>query len=234
MGRKGQVMLFVILAIFIVVVAFLFFIVRSDRDVDKDSFDASNVKIFIDDCIERVGNYVVLNISRGGGYYFLSNISTKSGVSIYYNEGRETYPLLDDIEKEIDFFVAENLFLCTRNFTDFPEYKIGQGRILVDSEILSDKVVLNVVYPIRVRKGDSVIVYNDFGNFDFFYRLKDFYDLSIEYLGMSSNKGVCLNCLEEMAEKYDVKISVFDIEDLVFILKDNRNEKFRYMFGVRV
>ena len=133
--KRGQLTIFIIIAIIIVSSVIIFYSLRSGIITEIFSPEVGRVNSFVQDCIEEEAIETIYQIGEKGGYFFSPNLSTDSGVAIYYSNGNNHIPTKEEIEEEISFFLYEKLFFCKRNFVDFPDLVLTQKRIFL---ILSD------------------------------------------------------------------------------------------------
>jgi hypothetical protein len=224
MKKNAQLTIFIIVCVILVAVVGLFFAFRGGIISEYSISDTSNVKSFVDDCINEVGIEVLKQISEGGGYYFSSNESTSSGLAIYYSQGQNFLPTKEEIENEISFYVAENLFFCTKNFVNFPDLEIKQSPINVETKITDEEVVLNVNYPIRITKGDSSDLIRDFEK-NFFVRLGIVYELSKEIV-QTSRENICLSCILDISLENDLYVDMNDLDNnkVMFAVRDENSK----------
>jgi hypothetical protein len=235
MKKRGQLTIFIILAILVVVIALLIFrvikIPGGVKGVDTDS-----VYNFVDSCLEEVGEEVIYQIGQNGGYYLPSSTSTSTGIPYYYLNKENLMPAKEKIEIQISFFIKERLFFCTKNFVDFPDYNISQGNISVKATIYQDKIKLKVDYPIRISKGEESSLIRDFER-EIPVRLGLMYDSISEVLN-SSEYGICLTCLYDLAEENDFYVEMLDYDKntviIIFIDKNSiiNKEEFEYVYAV--
>jgi hypothetical protein len=224
MKKNAQLTIFIIIGIILVASVALFFAFRGSIISEYSITDTSNVKSFVDDCIDEVGIEVIKQVSDGGGYYFSSNKSTSSGLAIYYSQGQNFIPTKEEIQNEISFYVAENLFFCTKNFVDFPDLEIKQSQIKVETKITDEEVVLNVNYPIRITKGDSSDLIRDFEK-TFFVRLGVVYEVSKEIL-QTSREDICLSCILDISLENDLYVDMNDLDNnkVMFAVRDENSK----------
>ena len=127
--KKGQLTIFIILAIFIVGSAILFYSFRSGILTNIFSPDVGRVNSFVQDCIEEEASEILPRIGTGGGYFLPPNLSLDSGVPIYYFDEENHMPTKNEVEEEISFFMNDKLFLCRKNFRNFLDLEKTQGEI---------------------------------------------------------------------------------------------------------
>lgn len=236
MRNKAQLTIFIIVGIILIASVSLFFVLRGGLTQEITIPETANVESFVRGCIEEVGVEAIEQIGEGGGYYFSPDISTDSGLAIYYSDNKNYVPSKKDIEEEINLFVAENLFFCTRNFIDFSELDIDQREIRVDSKINDEEVVLDVDYYIRVSKGESTDVLKNF-KVNIYVRLGVIYDSVLEILE-TSREDICLSCILDTSLSSDLYVDMNDVsdEEVMFVVRDENSklddEPFEWVFVI--
>jgi len=236
-NKRGQVTIFIIIAILIIASVLIFFMFKGQIKQSLYSPEVESVYLFVDNCIDKVGLEVIYKIGENGGYYFPPNFSTESGIPYYYSKGRSYMPSKEEIEKEISFFVNEKLFFCTRNFIDFLNFEITQEEIKTKTTIKDNKVDLNINYPISITHGDSTSLIEDFKK-EMPVRLGIVYD-SIEKIikEQLSNENICLSCILDVTLANDLYVDMmdYDNETIIFTFRDENsvinNKTYEFVFA---
>ena len=236
MEKKGQLTIFIIVGVILIASMALFFILRNSLGQDVTIPETANVENFVRGCIEEVGTDVIEKIGNGGGYYFSSDIATDSGLAVHYSKGQNYIPTQENIQEEINSYVEENLFFCTRNFVDFPELDITQGGIKVDSKINDEEVILDVDYLISVGKENNTNILRDF-KISIPVRLGVIYNSILEIV-QTSREDICLSCILDVSLKNDFYVDMNDVdgEKVMFVVKDENSklndEPFEWVFVI--
>lgn len=237
MQKRGQITIFIIIAIIIAAGIAIFFSLRSQISIVTYPPEIQNVYSFVEECIEETGNDVVYNVGAGGGYYIPPELSTPTGVPIYYSKGENYIPSKEQIENEISDFVGETLFFCTRNFADFPELEITQGEIKTKTAIKENEVILNVNYPISIIKAGSTTVLNEFKDIKIPVRLGVVYDSVKKFNDAAINDSICLSCGMDIAIENDLYVDMadYDTNTMIFVFRDENsiinNQTFSFVFA---
>jgi len=236
MQKRGQLTIFIIIAIFIVGSVLIFFLYQKNFQFGALSPDAERVYNFVQDCIEREGIETIYQVGQNGGYFFPPNLSTESGVPIYYSDGKNYVPSKEQIENEISFFMNQKLFFCTRNFVDFPGVEINQSEINTKTTIQDEKILLNVNYPITIIKDSDKTLLKDF-EFEAPIRLGIIYNSISEFMKSDQTNRICLSCMLEISEKSDLHVDMMDYDEqtVIFIFRDEnskiKDETFVWIFA---
>ena len=235
--KRGQVTIFIIVAIVLVVIVALYFVFRDSINVGSFGSKTHEVEAFVYDCIEEKGEKVIFGVALGGGHFSLLENSTVPRVTYYYVDGFNEMPSKLEIEEEISSVLEEKLIECTNNFIDFANYEIDSNNPSVETEIGEEKIYLDINYPIKITKGKEVVVLREFEkNFDVRFGL--IYDLVEKFLEDEFlEEGICLTCLVDLVSGNDLSFELLDVDlvTTIFVIKDessNMGEKeFEFVFA---
>jgi len=224
MRKKGQLTIFIIIAILVISLVSVFFIILKTPG-DSEGINAAVIKNFVDECVEETAEDVIYQIGQGGGHYFPPEFSTDSGIAYYWYHKKNYMPSKEELEEEISYYISKKLFFCTKNFVDFSEFEIMQREIRAKTEIKDEKVVLNVKYPLSISKGKSTTVVE---NFEIIIpiRLEILYNSVSEFTNEGVEEGICLSCLYDISERDDLFVDMldYDNETVIFIFKDENSK----------
>jgi len=230
-NKRGQVTIFIIIAILIIGIVALFFTLKSNvGESEVYNPEVAPIANFVEECIDEVSIEVIQLVAEGGGYYYPPrNLATDSLGIAYHRIGDKSYVRSKSaIEKEISDYISEGLFLCTKNFKDFSSYDVVQGNIRTNTEILDESVSVEVNYPLTISKGDSTNRLNVFKK-DIqipFGRLYNAANEFVEQERKASFNGICITCLYEVSKKYNIYADSFHTgEDTVVFLFLDENEE---------
>ncbi|MEA3414101.1 MAG: hypothetical protein U9Q99_01065, partial [Nanoarchaeota archaeon] len=214
MNKKAQVTIFIILSLIIIVVVGGYFTFKNVVKTKQNAFDVFEIQTFVKNCVEKKAEPIILQISENGGYYLLSNFSTFSGIPIYYSNNKFYTPSLEEIENEISNNLKKQLLNCTDDFKAFEEFQIVQEIPYILTEIKEDKILIDVYYPLKISKENSVVELEDFGTFNFNIPLGKIYYSVLNFLEVSNfDFGTCLSCIFDISVKDKMKINMFNYND---------------------
>ncbi len=229
MGKKGQVTIFIILGILIVVSGIIYFSFRETITEKMRGFSgATAVKEYIDTCFWDSTNGIVYSVGRGGGYVFGPEFSNETGYNYHYIGNQNYFPNLEKIEEEISLYTTITLLSCVNNFESFSEFEINRGKVEITTEIKEKYVEVNLNYPISIRKGNNVVHYEDFEKVIVPVRLGEMHSvvknlIEENYYGET---GVCINCITDLAYEHDfVFEQIYSNGKNLFVLSDFENEE---------
>ncbi len=226
MQKRGQVAIWVIIAIVILVLVilglyfkdeFLNFL-RDSQLINRETIPKAvePVNNFILSCIKTVGEESLSYVGVYGGYYNPSEKVKKNnrGIPYYYYKNNLIIPPKTLIERSLSAYFNENLDYCVGDFSDFNKsFNIKSGK--VNSKVVIDKgkVIFNVKYPVTLKKNENE------------YQLKSFVvdvnsNLNLIYysivVSLNEQKlypeGICLSCLYDVANKNNLKVETYNPE----------------------
>jgi hypothetical protein len=244
MEKKGQISLFIILGIVILIMGGLIVFIKTDYlrtklglEREKSIVVPPQLKVVtdhIDNCLETTSIESLYQLGQYGGYYNvpkdISIVFFKMDIPYYYLDKQGYVPSLERIEKELADSISDNLKSCL-NFNDFrgKGFNISEGDLSVSTKIDEKKVNIEINYPVKIEKAEIVLDLKDF-EFDIDSNFKSLHDTAKEIVVLYSKKPgfVCLTCLEELSVDNNVGIvatpildvSVFENNIIWFLITD--------------
>ena len=235
--RKAQVTILIILAIAIAAIIGIFLLIRSSNIISQNA-EYGNIYSFTENCIQQTATEIIYDIGERGGYYFAPGKTTSSGIP-YYNS-QIPPPSNNIIEDEISSYTERKLAFCTKNFLNFEDLNIKEEEIDVTTSIRDNEIIINTEYPLEITKEESTTYLKDFNNIVIPLRLGTMKKAADEIAAnQKDTQGICLDCLIETTEKYDVYIDMTDFEEgTIIIIKDKQSiideELFKFIFTTEV
>ena len=170
MTKKGQVTIYIIVGILILIIVSLLFFFRNEvaqtfqQATISEEFETDLINIYdgIESCLEINLQDAILEISLKGGYYELPNDTYKNSIPYYYGRGRVIRPSLSIIESEIGKAMDDIAEICL-SFVSNPKYRLESeiSKTLINIE--EGEVIADIVYPISViRENSEAQVENDY------------------------------------------------------------------------
>src|SRR3989344_4525687 len=169
MNKRGQVSVFIILGIILVVITVLLYYFRGSlfpglpaTPIERRVADLNN---YVESCIKEKGEEALSLIGKQGGSIkpslYLDFKTDRINYLCYtdnYNSCFNKVPFLSEhVENEIAKYVSENLKDCV-DLDDFRSkgYDVREEDYKVDVSIGDKSVIVNVDYPITLVKGSYV------------------------------------------------------------------------------
>jgi len=238
MKRKGQVTIFIIIAVVIIAFAGVFFAFK-----DNFSFDSSNPEIapisnFVQECVYNTGFNGLYFLASSSGYFDIPENSDETGVAYYLIENKKYIPSKEIISKELDKYLEITLPTCVGNFSEFSEFNITKEEIISSSEIRDNEIILNVNYPLTIKKDNSYYRLSKFNNVKINLRYGQIYSIANEIVDSVDGQNLCTSCLAEISEEYNVKIDIRTTEsEVLFYISDKSTfgfePYFKFIFAVK-
>ncbi len=178
MNKRGQVTIFVIVGIMILVTIFLVFYFLGDR-IKKQSdvetvFDESSLEPlqdYVGRCIEEHGNEAIDLVLKQGGminpvvyYNYEDNKINYLCHTNTFNSCENKYPFVDNlIENEIKNYLLNKLPGCI-DLSDIRNsgYNVEAGTLSLDLDVSNYKTIATVYYPVTISKGETKITESRF------------------------------------------------------------------------
>ena len=224
MFKKGQVTIFIIISIFLVVAVILFFVLRdNDSKIKEIPQEISPFYTNLLLCLEQTSEEGIHYLAAHGGYY---NVPVKSSIiyfldeiPYYYLDNENIIPRVSVIERELEKYVSENLENCL-DLKGFKEqgFNISVEPYSILTNIIEGEISVKMKNTITVSKGeDSATLKNTEISFknDFI----NLYEASFEVVNSYSQKPgfICLTCLDDIVINYDVDIKSLPVNDISVI-----------------
>ena len=244
MKRKGQVTIFIILGLILILVAG--FLIMSNYKQKKtysdvDQLDLKPIKLFVKSCIYSTAKDAILHNGYSGGYFVLplgSTTNLSQDVPYYYNLGKINVPSNKQLSSEIGSYVDTMLKYCLNDFKTFKEYKITMNESETEVIMNPDKISLKTSIPMEVllkqntQKGNFV--------FDSSVATKQLFlnfAMARKIVNSITEDGICLTCYNASKESLSIQVlpmidgTLIDITDNDYLIN---NEMFKLRFAVRL
>lgn len=156
MKKRGQVSVFIMIALVIVAIIAVIFIANSKLNIfNQNPADVSNVNNVIQECANQRALDAVRLIGLQGGYtnlpdkYLETNISN---IAYGYYDGVKTLPSKTTIAKEIDYYIETTTRYCIEE-GDFPQFNVTLGKPKSTAKIEDNQVSVTLKLPASIAKG---------------------------------------------------------------------------------
>ncbi|MDD5178024.1 MAG: hypothetical protein PHT54_01945 [Candidatus Nanoarchaeia archaeon] len=230
MQKRGQVALFVIIGIIVVIVVGLIFLIPS---INQGIFtgEAPEVREQIEGCFNDLSRESLLLVGLSGGSLNSENYLDVQGIKVSYGYylGKNYLPDLDIMETEVSNYVSNNLFDCV----DLSEYEVldKSNEVLVE---IGDTVTTNVDYYLNLKKGDKEYKIEDSSEAEFNFDVKGCYGAALSIIEKTEKDPgyVYPEFLKDIG--YDVTYSSFDEEKSMVYMVGDVNSDYELVFANRV
>jgi len=246
MQKRGQITIFIIVGILIlaIILGMVYlgkYITKKELEVEEVPLhQVESVKLYVENCLKRTLDDGLLLIGQHGGYFILPNQSTEDAylnTPYYFYQDAIIAPSIEMIQKEISQYIEDQLPFCLQNFQAFP-FLIEFENPDAETNIAAQTVAANVLLPLKINLANQEIQINSFSS-SVPSRLLQIYEVShkINQLSMEYNPGICLDCVNQLAQESDLHLHLVEFKDdvIFFILEDEKvrinEEPFYFRFA---
>jgi len=237
--KKGQIALYAVIAVFLVLSALIAVYVQKQAAVAKlapsvISPEVKPIDTFVRSCIQQTGRDALVYVGKQGGYYNLPTRSIDGYVYYLYND-KNYMPSKEIIQEQISDYMNEMLYFCTKNFEDFPGAEADPDSIKTETKIINDKVVFDVQWPVTITKTE-VYSLNEFSA-EIPSRLDVIYNLTELFMAdqIEHASSICISCLIKLGIENDVYIDMEDYYEnsTIFTITNinSTNGKYSWIFA---
>ncbi len=250
MRKKGQVTLFAILGIVLVVIILVMVYYKASISelitknvLQKEvilPIEVGKVQKHVQSCVDDASKDLLYQLGAQGGLLTPTSqkgvITEDFSIAYGYYEGRNVLPSLTDFQREFSTFMNSFLPSCLY-MAEFSKLKITPSRSSTTLEILNNKVKVSVKYPISVSEGESVYKLDQPYKVEYPLRIKFLHDLSNKIIKRTASdpKNIDVSYLLSLDAKvdaypYDSKTFIYSLEDEKSVVN---NVTYKYQFAVR-
>ena len=244
MFKRGQVSVFIILGILILLVfGSILFLVRTfqesplEEQSTESVFLTGTVENYIQSCVEDVSQDGIQFLGKNGGYYNLPLISNYS-LPYYFIENKSTVISPEELQTELAQYINHGLFFCLHNFEVFDEqgYDIVPGEINTNTRITNESVQIDIQFPVTIAR-DSYQTQLTYFTASLPSRIGLIHSLTTSYLQEQElvPSSLCLSCLSILASEHGLNIELIHLdEDMMYRVLDQKstmnNKPYEFMF----
>src|SRR3989338_1818817 len=246
-GKRGQISVFIIIAVIIIAVAVIFLIINFSQSKTKlDNIfsklgiktQSSLVQSSILDCVENTARDSLVIIGIQGGYYNAPEKNVDLGwtfIPYYYYEGIFLMPTKEKIEQELSLYVDDNLAACL-NELEYNEFSISYDNSKTTATIEEKKVSFITDLKITFKKDDSSSEF-ELSNHpvEIESALSDILEVA-SYITEGHKEDpefVCISCVADMAESKNLYVDMLDFGDessTLIVISENYTSSEPYVF----
>jgi len=236
--KRGQVSLFVIIAIFLVVAIAAFFFVFKETGISLTTRDKNfDPESFVDNCVRKeVRDYIEVALPQGGFAnptdfvsYNGTNIAYSCKNINFYEPCINQHPLyISSLENELEKGVQDNVESCFLQLEDeltARDFKFSGGNISIKTTLKPGIVEVNTLRDMTITRGDLT------RNFDSFKTLirSPFYDLAFVAQEITTQEASF--CYFEyvgymlLYDRFDIRKNTLDDSTKIYSIKDKESDK---------
>ncbi|MAE43169.1 hypothetical protein CMO93_05335 [Candidatus Woesearchaeota archaeon] len=243
-NKRGQVTIFFVIAITILLSLLVFFYYKSSitkNDIPNYKvLDVNPIKIYIDSCLEVIGREALYKVGQQGGYVEIPDNIKIHNTSYWYVNGVNIQPFLSEIEVRINQYVENKLHTCL-NLTIFERqgFEIEFEDLDVNTQINKKDIIIKTKYPIKIQKKDSISKISEF-IVKFNIRLMDMYEVATDIVNQATlpvfNKcdpHFCNNSLDVNIELFNFKEDLLVKSQTIEITDDEKMIPYNLNFVIK-
>jgi hypothetical protein len=233
--KKGQVSIFIIVAIAILAAIVIFFFLKGEMG-DVQSTEWETVESIILDCADDVTQDSLELIGVQGGFYneppYYYFDMEWAYIPYYYYEGELLMPENSVIEGELSDYVDDNLVGCLESF-EIEGYEITHSEPSTKVSIEEEQVGFDIDMIVNIKKGEMTSQLN-LAEFPANKpsALGKILDVA-EYITDSHlEPEICLTCLYEMLEDRELYLDFVDFgnSSTLVVFSENKTSENPYAF----
>ena len=226
MQKRGQITVFIIIGLIILVVVGLFMLVGQESSFEQDLNEAEQnakkaVQTYVENCLKEQLEDINQLVSLQGGYYqeppypsdYVVDRETFEIVQPYvpyvFNQGQKTFPTRVKVEEQLALGMKDNLYNC-KDLSSLPyDASIRSEAGEVTASFLNTKVSVSVSLPIVLNVGNTVININQF-SIEIPSKLPKLYEVAERITDEQVQRGMqlCLTCLSRTIEEHNVHLEM--------------------------
>ena len=235
MKNKGQVTLFIILALVLVFAFGIYYytnILQEDEaaiiEAQRSNLNSQPVYIYTEECIKNAAFQASYLFGFQQGYHTPPDSSLDTIfnlIAYYYLKGASLIPDNDFFEQEFSKIMNDQLIEQCTNFSIFEERGYDINFDDVDSEIiiLEDNVIINIDYPISIKIGDALTDISKF-SYTLPVRLGHIIDISRILVEEIKKEPYAVDLTFLLDQDVDISITRYDACSKVYIIIDDLSE----------
>ncbi len=208
-GRKAQITIFIILGIVILLsagVAIYFYQARTIAPIKKIVAvpeDIQQINDYVTTCIDQIGKDGIIILGAQGGFIDIPAIIDRNphahissdplGIAktaMWYFEGEDRTPTLDNMQRALALYVKQNLPDCVNNFESFTErFEVTPKSDILPVVTFTDSdVIIEVKWQLEIKTQDRVSELNEFVT-DYQVKIKPAWELASKIMQEENKQG---------------------------------------------
>lgn len=237
MDKRGQLTLFLIIAVVIVgavIVIYSLSYVKTPNPENPQygSLDVTEINNYIDSCLKDTSKESLILLGKQGGYYILPEKTTTVFTyryPLFLDKTESLVPPNQIIQEQLNAFINNSMVICLDNFTEFKQvgFIINQDPMEVNSQINSDNVIIDVNMSLTIKKGDSTAQISKFSTKVNPLMLPKIMDFASQLSTQQKDnpKTICLTCISTLANQYNLDVKITETDDRnIFVYKITDSE----------
>ena len=252
MQKRGQVTIFIIFGILILVTVFSFIYLNNylkTKQLEQDTADklgldlkTQSVKNLVENCIEEVGTKSIIQLGFHGGKKDLTGPFFDEKVfdaNYLYYLGEDKTSSVKEIEDDLSIMMEEHLNDCVGNFNIFKlvefkeeminhdlvseSFKIEQGNISASSKINDATVFFTINWPLKLKYKTMEKEISDFSIKKYGLELKRMSLFVEDFIEQIAAHPYLIDAFYLLKQNYTINMALFNNDTYTFLVTDNRS-----------
>ena len=212
MGERGQVTIFLIIAILVLVgVVLIIFLVNSGGSSEERKEVSKKITIGVENCLEDYTKRAILENGRTGGYFVTPedtlNLSNED-IPLYKVRNSKKIPSASEMGNQIGLYLDTLLEFCIAEIDSSPfefTFEEPSSEVLVVGTELKVKTKLNL----KIQEKNSSSIIQDFSISLDYSKPLEVLNLAELIVDSTSSEGICLSCYGDEAVERNLEINTF-------------------------
>jgi hypothetical protein len=187
MNKRGQLTIFIIIAILVVAGVILFFVFRDDfGNKSSGGVNSDPLQIYVQECIDELLITGIQLIGIQGGYYYMPEeflLTEYADIAYGYNNEKVLISK-SELEKQINYYIEDVVYMCVYNEVILSSL-VDVGEPKARTYLQGDKILVKLDFPLAFEKGKSSSRIRDFKS-EIDLDLEDFLSVSNEIINQAS------------------------------------------------
>ncbi len=235
--KRGQISLFGILAIVLLIIAGSYFIMESDV-LNKGAVEVQSVQSFkpntgsiaqyVESCLSRTGEEAISFVGLQGGYEDVNSAeflySPPFYTAYYFYEGEDLTPSMSRIEQEMSAFVVNYLPDCLEDFETFKQrgISVSQGEPRVTASLGEEVASFSLSLPLQIEASNGQQALSDFrAEVRTPFRKMLEVASTLTQQQVEDPQYICLSCILQETAKNNFKVELVQIDNLTYAVVMN-------------
>ncbi len=235
--KKGQVSIFGILAIVLLIVAGSYSLMESDviskgavevQNVQSFEPNIGNLNQFVETCLSRTGEEAISFVGLQGGYEDVNSVKFLYEPPFYtayhFYEGRDLTPSINRVEQEISSFMVNYLPDCLQEFEVFKQrgISVSHGEPLITTSLREGSAYFSLTLPLEIETNEGKQSLSGF-NAEVRTPLRKMLDVAsiLTQQQVADPQYICLSCILQETAKRTLGVELIQIDNLTYIMVMN-------------
>lgn len=240
-GRKGQMTLFIIIGIILMIAGTYYLLVsegrvlgppRETEDLTILSGNAQSAKSYANSCLEKASIESISSLAMHGGYFDAPPLFANyywEKIPLYYSSGANHSPSLDEMAQHLSEIIGSEFASCLENASEMALFSKREGPFPVEVGIGKHGIGVGIRSEIAIDMVEGGSMDISPLSYSSSARLLELYGASQEILfaHMENISRICLSCISDIAERHGFLIEIDDQDEgwVAYTIHSNSSDR---------